>query len=125
VIAIGSVFSALPAVVVALRVYTRLCVTRHGLFIDDWLMLAAFFLTLGMGIMLIVGRSLSAVPLKLTSYTRSLLINIDSYPCCLGAALDGLTQPTPQGWAPGDYFWVTDNAVIITEKAPTPLANLS
>ncbi|KAI0118666.1 hypothetical protein GGR51DRAFT_497223 [Nemania sp. FL0031] len=87
VITIGAVFSVLPAITVFLRFYCRLHVTRVGLAADDWLMLAAFFLTLGMGIILIVG-----------------------------AALHGLAQPTPQGWGPTDYFWVTDNAEIITEK---------
>ncbi|KAK3318819.1 hypothetical protein B0H66DRAFT_622940 [Apodospora peruviana] len=87
VIAIGVVFSVVAAVSVALRFYTRLHVTRFGLAVDDWLMLAALLLTLGMGVMLIVG-----------------------------AALHGLAQPTPQGYAPGDYFWVTDDAVILTEK---------
>ncbi len=53
--AVGAVFSALAAVAVALRFYTRLRVNRAGLSVDDWLMAAAFFFTLGMGIMLIVG----------------------------------------------------------------------
>jgi NO-binding membrane sensor protein with MHYT domain len=55
VIAIGAVFSLLPAVFVALRFYTRLRITRFKVGVDDWLMLAAWVLCLGMGIMLIVG----------------------------------------------------------------------
>lgn len=31
-------------------------VTRFTIGLDDWLMLASFFLTLGMGMMLIVGK---------------------------------------------------------------------
>ncbi|KAI3323419.1 hypothetical protein HD806DRAFT_85811 [Xylariaceae sp. AK1471] len=87
VIAIGAVFAFLPAVAVVLRFYCRLRVKRTVLGIDDWLSLAAFVLTLGMGIMLIVGGSIHA-----------------------------LAQPSPQGIAPGDYFYVTDDAEVKTEK---------
>ncbi|KAJ8110467.1 hypothetical protein ONZ43_g5862 [Nemania bipapillata] len=87
IIAIGAVFAALPALFVFLRFYCRIRVTKAGLAADDWLMLAAFVLNFGMGLMLIIG-----------------------------ASLHGLGQPTPQGWGPKDYFWVTDDAEVLTEK---------
>jgi hypothetical protein len=58
VITIGVVFSVLPTIAVILRFYCRLYATRVGLSTDDWLMLAAVFLTLSMGIILIVGMNL-------------------------------------------------------------------
>ncbi|PSR76354.1 hypothetical protein BD289DRAFT_486871 [Coniella lustricola] len=87
IIATGAVLSILPAIAVFLRFYCHLRVTRSKLAIDDWLMLGAFILTLGLGIMLIVG-----------------------------GALYGLAEPTPEGWAKTDYVWVTNNAEITTEK---------
>ncbi|KAI0802500.1 hypothetical protein GGR55DRAFT_700984 [Xylaria sp. FL0064] len=87
IIAIGAVFAALPTLFVALRFYCRLRVTKAGLAADDWLMLSALILNIGMGLMLIIG-----------------------------ASLHGLGQPTPQGWEPKDYFWVTDDAEVLTEK---------
>ncbi|KAI1321388.1 hypothetical protein F5Y16DRAFT_70421 [Xylariaceae sp. FL0255] len=86
-IAIGAIFSFLPAVAVACRFYCRLRVKRSGLAIDDWLMAMAFFLTLGMGLMLIVGGTIHA-----------------------------LAQPSPQGLTPGDYKYITDPAEVKTEK---------
>jgi hypothetical protein len=87
VVAVGAVFSALGAIAVGLRFYCRVRTAGAGLAVDDWLMLAACFLTVGMGIMMIVG-----------------------------GAIDALAQPTPQGWGPTDYFWVTDESLIKTEK---------
>ncbi|KAI1126437.1 hypothetical protein F5Y10DRAFT_244750 [Nemania abortiva] len=87
IIAIGAVFAALPALFVFMRFYCRIRTTKLGLAADDWLMLSAFILNFGMGLMLIIG-----------------------------ASLHGLGQPTPQGWGPKDYFWVTDDAEILTEK---------
>ncbi|KAI2629786.1 hypothetical protein GGR54DRAFT_650075 [Hypoxylon sp. NC1633] len=87
IIAIGAVFLALPAVFVAMRFYCRLRGGKSWLAADDWLMLLALFFNIGMGLMLVIG-----------------------------ASLDGLAQPTPQGWGPKDYFWVTDDAEILTEK---------
>lgn len=57
IIATGAVFSVLPALAVFLRFYCHLRVTRSRVGIDDWLMLAALFLTVGLGLMLIVGAS--------------------------------------------------------------------
>lgn len=48
-------FSVLPAIALALRIYTRIRVTGYGLSTDDWLMIVAFTLNLGMGMMLMVG----------------------------------------------------------------------
>ncbi|KAI1773035.1 hypothetical protein F4818DRAFT_131335 [Hypoxylon cercidicola] len=87
IIAIGAVFLALPALFVAMRFYCRRRATKSWLAADDWLMLLALFFNIGMGLMLVIG-----------------------------ASLDGLAQPTPQGWGPKDYFWVTDDAEILTEK---------
>ncbi|KAI1291170.1 hypothetical protein F5Y03DRAFT_403608 [Xylaria venustula] len=87
IIAIGAVFGALPAFFVFMRFYCRTRITKVGLAADDWLMLLAFFLNVGLGLMLIIG-----------------------------ASLRGLGQPTPQGWGPKDYFWITDDAEILTEK---------
>ncbi|KAI0424135.1 hypothetical protein F5Y09DRAFT_353752 [Xylaria sp. FL1042] len=87
IIAIGAVFGALPALFVFLRFYCRTRITKAGPGVDDWFMLSAFVLNVGLGLMLIIG-----------------------------ASLHGLGQPTPQGWGPKDYFWVTDDAEILTEK---------
>ncbi|KAI1843549.1 hypothetical protein JX266_010182 [Neoarthrinium moseri] len=87
VITIGAVFSALAVIATALRFYCRAYITRAGFMTDDWLMLAACFLTVGMGVMLIVG-----------------------------GAIHALAQPTIQGWGPTDYFWITDDAEVNTEK---------
>ncbi|KAI1352661.1 hypothetical protein F5Y01DRAFT_279132 [Xylaria sp. FL0043] len=87
IIAIGTVLAALAIFFVAMRFYCRLRVTKAGLAADDWLMLSALILNIGMGLMLIIG-----------------------------ASLHGLGQPTPQGWEPEDYFWVTDDAEIVAEK---------
>ncbi|KAH9883681.1 hypothetical protein F4778DRAFT_788338 [Xylariomycetidae sp. FL2044] len=87
IIAIGAVFGFLPVAFVATRFYCRLRVNRPGVAIDDWLMFLGLLFNVGMGLMLVIG-----------------------------AALDGLGQPTPQGWGPKDYFWVTDDAEILTEK---------
>ncbi|KAI1430776.1 hypothetical protein GGR50DRAFT_683247 [Xylaria sp. CBS 124048] len=87
IIAIGAVFVALPTLSVALRFYCRLLVTKSRLAADDWLMFLALVFNIAMGLMLIIG-----------------------------AALHGLAQPTPQGWGPQDYFWITDNAEVLTEK---------
>ncbi|KAI0189472.1 hypothetical protein F4808DRAFT_445380 [Astrocystis sublimbata] len=87
IIAIGAVFAVLPTVFVTLRFCCRLRVSNAGLAADNWLILSALILTIGMGLMLVIG-----------------------------AALNGLGQPTPQGWGPKDYFWVTDDAEILTEK---------
>ncbi|KAI1178142.1 hypothetical protein F4777DRAFT_595229 [Nemania sp. FL0916] len=87
VIAIGAVFSVLAAIPVALRFYCHLRVTRSGLGVDDWLILAAFVLALGMGLALIIG-----------------------------AAIHALAQPSPQGQGPDDYYWVTNDAEIKTQQ---------
>lgn len=47
-------------------------------------------------------------------HTQSAVADLASLP--LGGAIRALAQPTPQGWGPTDYFWVTDSAEIITEK---------
>ncbi|KUI73105.1 hypothetical protein VM1G_09143 [Cytospora mali] len=87
IIATGAVFSFLAALAVTLRFYCRLRVIHAKIGVDDWLMLGSLFLTLGLGIMLIAG-----------------------------GALHGLAEPTPEGWGKHDYFWVIDDAEIITEK---------
>lgn len=85
--------------------------TRGTIGLDDWLMLASCFLTLGMGVMLIVGKSNPIYQRLSISYT---LMEVSGSPT--GGALHVLASPTPQGWEPNDYFWVTNDAEIITEK---------
>lgn len=57
IIATGAVFSVLPAIAVAFRFYVRYTITHRNVGLDDWLMLASFILTLGLGIMLIAGKT--------------------------------------------------------------------
>ncbi len=38
----------------------------------------------------------------------------------LGGALQALAEPTPQGYKPLDYLWITDDAEIITQKVASP-----
>lgn len=43
-----------------------------------------------------------------------MLIKVAASPA--GGALHALASPTPQGWEPKGYFWITNDAEIITEK---------
>lgn len=104
-------FSALAAAAVTLRFYVRMRVTRGTIGHHDWLMLASFFLTLGMGVMLIVGKPNPIYQIISVSY---MLIHLDVSPT--GGALHALASPTLQGLEPNGYFWVTNEAEIITEK---------
>ncbi|KAI8965299.1 hypothetical protein F5Y11DRAFT_313576 [Daldinia sp. FL1419] len=87
VIAVGAVLPGLAIIAVALRFYVRLIRMYTSLGVEDWLILASVILTLGMGLMMIIG-----------------------------SALGGLAQPTPQGTGPKGYLTATNDAEIITEK---------
>lgn len=90
--------------------------TRDTIGIDDWLMLASFFLTLGMGVMLIVGE-FNSISSHLS--ISCMLIRVVAFRT--GGALHALASPTPQGWGPDGYFWVTNDAEIITEKVSSDI----
>lgn len=87
VIAVGAVLAGLAVIAVALRFYVRLVRVRASLDISDWLILVSTFLTLGMGLMMIIG-----------------------------SAMEGLARPTPQGTGPKGYLTATNDAEILTEK---------
>lgn len=55
VIAVGAVLSGLAILAVALRFYVRLVRVYASLGIEDWLILISAILTLGMGLMMIIG----------------------------------------------------------------------
>jgi ABC-type nickel/cobalt efflux system permease component RcnA len=57
VIAVGAVLSGLAAIAVILRFYVRICRSHTSPSVEDWLILASFILTLGLGLILIVGMS--------------------------------------------------------------------
>lgn len=56
VIAVGSVLPGLAAMAVSLRFYVKLY-KAGSVGIDDWLILCSLILTIGLGVMLIVGES--------------------------------------------------------------------
>ncbi|KAI1758776.1 hypothetical protein GGR53DRAFT_205421 [Hypoxylon sp. FL1150] len=87
VIAVGAVLSGLAIIAVSLRFYVRLVRVYAALGIEDWLILLSTILTLGMGLMMIIG-----------------------------SALGGLARPTPQGTGPKGYLSATNDAEILTEK---------
>ncbi|OTB01691.1 hypothetical protein M426DRAFT_14305 [Hypoxylon sp. CI-4A] len=87
VIAIGAVFAGIAIIAVALRFYVRSIRASTPYGIDDWLILASAILTLGMGLMMIIG-----------------------------SAMGGLAQPTIQGTGPKGYLSATNDAEILTEK---------
>ncbi|KAI1382875.1 uncharacterized protein F4822DRAFT_435250 [Hypoxylon trugodes] len=87
VIAVGAVLSGLAVIAVALRFYVRLIRVYSSLGIEDWLILVSVVLTLGMGLMMIIG-----------------------------SAMGGLARPTPQGTGSKGYLTATDDAEILTEK---------
>lgn len=55
VIAVGAVLSGLAVIAVALRFYVRLIRVYASLGVEDWLILVSVVLTLGMGLMMIIG----------------------------------------------------------------------
>ncbi|KAI1076112.1 hypothetical protein F5B20DRAFT_594319 [Whalleya microplaca] len=87
VIAVGAVLPGLAAIAVALRIYVRVVRTRVSLGVEDWLIILSFVLTLGLGLMMIIG-----------------------------SAMGGLSQPTPQGTGPKGFLTATNDAEILTEK---------
>lgn len=96
VIAVGAVLAGLAVIAVALRFYVRLVRVRASLDISDWLILVSTFLTLGMGLMMIIGMK-STTPAKYTS--EFYFANIrDSRRLCDGRL--GKTD-TSRHWAEG------------------------
>lgn len=87
VIAVGAVLSGLAVIAVALRFYVRLIRVYASLGVEDWLILVSVVLTLGMGLMMIIG-----------------------------SAMGGLARPTPQGTGPKGYLTATNDAEILTEQ---------
>lgn len=86
VIAVGAVLPGLATIAVILRFYGRLF-KASTVGVDDWMILCSLILTIGLGVMLIVG-----------------------------SALSGLAQPTPPGNGPEGFLTVINDALIVTEK---------
>ncbi|TVY83828.1 hypothetical protein LSUE1_G001333 [Lachnellula suecica] len=104
VIAVGAVLPILGLIAVVARFYGRQHVSVVFLGADDWLILLSLILTIGMGVMMIVGKYFlgNMKPLALTFGK--------------GSAMGGLARPTPQGQGPKGYLTSTSDSIILTEK---------
>lgn len=123
VIAVGAVLPGLATIAVVLRLYSRRLKSVH-FGIDDCLIVGSLvgilhhglrtlliqdlpqILTIGMGIMLITGKSFhSLAPLAGSDCRES-----------AGSALHALAQRTPSGHGPKGFMTVLDYAIVTTEK---------